>query len=105
MSEDAVNRAGKINAMLAAWQKSVAGESTKTPSRVVELLAANPFITAKGIAQKLGVAFTTAQRAIERLERLGLVQQTGTAKRDRVYCAKALLDILEEPSQLVPANI
>ncbi|HEV2452636.1 MAG TPA: Fic family protein [Verrucomicrobiae bacterium] len=104
MSEDAVNRAGKINAKLVEWQKSVAGESTKTPLRVVELLAANPFITAKGCVEKLGIAFTTAQRAIERLERLGIVQQAGTAKRDRVYCAKALLDILEEPAQLVPSG-
>ncbi len=100
MSEDAVSRAGRINAKLAEWQKSVAGESTKTPLRVVELLAANPFITAKGSVEKLGIAFTTAQRAIERLERLGIVQQAGTAKRDRVYCARALLDILEEPARL-----
>jgi Fic family protein len=100
MSEDALNRAGKINAMLAEWQKRVSGESTKVPQRVVELLAANPFITAKGSTQKLGIAFTTAQRAIKRLESLGIVQQTGTARRDRVYCAKALLDILEEPARL-----
>src|SRR5882724_3243945 len=104
MSEDAVNRAGRINAKLGEWQKSVAGESTKTPMRVVELLAVNPFITAKGSVEKLGIAFTTAQRAIERLERLGIVQQAGTAKRDRVYCAKALLEILEEPAQLVPGG-
>ena len=97
-----MGRAGRINAKLAEWQKSVAGESTKTPIRVVELLAANPFITVKGGAEKLGVAFTTAQRAINRLERLGIVQQAGSAKRDRIYCAKALLDILEEPAQLVP---
>src|SRR6266478_3807696 len=68
MSEDAVNRAGRINARLAEWQKSVAGESTKNPMRMVELLAVNPFITAKGSVEKLGIAFTTAQRAIERLE-------------------------------------
>lgn len=100
MAEDAVRRAGRINAKLAEWQKAIAGESTKTPLRVVELLAANPFITAKGSVERLGIAFTTAQRAIERLERLGIVQQAGTAKRDRVYCAKALLEILEEPAQL-----
>jgi Fic family protein len=100
MSEDALSRAARMNATLAEWQKSMAGESAKTPLRVVELLAANPFITAKGCVEKLGVAFTTAQRAIQRLERLGIVQQAGTAKRDRVYCAKALLDILEEPAQL-----
>jgi Fic family protein len=102
MSEDALSRAARINAKLAEWQKTVAGESTKTPLRLVEVLGANPFITAKGCAQKLGVAFTTAQRAIERLEKLGIVQQSGTAKRDRVYCAKNLLDILEEPAQLLP---
>jgi Fic family protein len=103
MSEDALSRAMRMNARLAEWQKAVAGDSTNAPSRVVELLAANPFITVKGAAGKLGVAFTTGQRAIERLERLGVVQKTNQAKRDRVYCAKALLDILEEPAQLRPA--
>ena len=101
MSEDAVGRAGRINTTLDGWHKAVAGESTKTPLRVVELLAANPFVTAKGVAEKLGIAFTTAQRAIARLEALGIVQQTGAAKRDRVFCAKTLLVILEEPAQLV----
>ncbi len=103
MSEDALSRAMRMNAKLAEWQKAVAGDSTNAPSRVVELLAANPFITVKGAAVKLGVAFTTGQRAVERLERLGIVQQTKQAKRGRVYCAKALLDILEEPAQLRPA--
>ncbi len=105
MSEDALSRAARINSKLIEWQKKVAGDSTNAPLRVVELLAANPFITAKGAAEKLGVAFTTAQRAIERLERLGIVKQSGDAKRDRVYCAKALLDILEEPARLTPAGI
>lgn len=104
MSEDGLRRAGRINAKLAEWHRQVAGESSKTPMRIVELLGANPFITAKDSARKLKVAFTTAQRAIERLERFGIVQQAGTAKRDRVYCAKALLDILEEPAQLMPQD-
>jgi Fic family protein len=56
MSEDALSRAARINAKLAEWQKSVTGKSTKTPLRVVELLGANPFITAKGCAKKLDVA-------------------------------------------------
>ena len=56
----------------------------------------------KGAADKLGVAFTTAQRAIERLERAGILQRTGDAKRGRVYCARAVLDILEEPAHLKP---
>jgi Fic family protein len=102
MSEDALSRAARMNATLAEWQRQVAGDSTNAPSRVVELLAANPFITVKGAAEKLGVAFTTGQRAIDRLDRLGIVKQMGEAKRDRVYCAKTLLDILEEPAHLTP---
>jgi Fic family protein len=104
MSEDASSRAARMNARLAEWQKQVAGESTNAPLRVVELLASNPFITAKGAADKLGVAFTTAQRAIQRLERGGIVKTVSDAKRNRVYCAQALLDILEEPAHLTPAD-
>ena len=102
MSEDAVSRATRINDIVAQWQKILAGESTNTPLRIVELLAANPFITTTGVTRQLGVAFTTAQRAIERLERNGVVQQTTDARRNRVYCARALLDILEEPAHLKP---
>jgi Fic family protein len=99
-SQDALSRAARINVILAQWQRQVAGESTNTPLRIVYLLAANPFISATGIAGELGVAFTTAQRAIERLERIKIVKLTIDAKRDRVYCAKTLLDILEEPATL-----
>jgi hypothetical protein len=67
---------------------------------VSEVVVCDPFITATGIAGELGVAFTTAQRAIGRLERVGILKRATDAKRDRVYCAQALLDILEEPANL-----
>lgn len=100
MSEDALNRATRINQLLARWQKAVSGESSKAPLQVVELLGTNPFITIKGAAETLEVAFTTAQRAIERLERAGIVRPVSDAKRDRVFCAQALLDVLEAPAKL-----
>jgi cell filamentation protein, protein adenylyltransferase len=102
MSEDALSRATRMNDLLAGWRGKLAGQSTNMPVRVVDLLAANPFVTISGAANQLKVAFTTAQRAIERLERNGVVQRISDAKRDRVYCARALLDILEEPAHLIP---
>jgi Fic family protein len=104
MSQDALSRATRINRLLADWQKRVSGESSNNPLRVVELLGENPFLTTKGVADKLAIAFTTAQRAIEQLERVRIVKRIGNAKRDRVYCATALLDILEEPARLKPAD-
>ena len=100
MSEDALSRATRINQLLAQWRRKVSGESTNNPLRVVELLGANPFITTKGASETLRIAFTTAQRTIERLERAGIVKQVGEAKRGRVYCARALLDILQGPARL-----
>jgi Fic family protein len=102
MSEDALSRATRLNAILTEWRSRMAGESAKSPIRVVEMLSANPFLTAKGVAAELKITFHTAQRAIERLEHAGIVRQTSDAKRNRVYCANALLDILEEPAHLTP---
>ena len=102
MSEDAMNRATRINDLLTEWRRKLAGHSTNTPLRVVDLLAANPFLTITGAASQLKLAFTTAQRAIERLEQNDILQQVSDAKRDRVYCARTLLDILEEPPHLMP---
>jgi len=100
MSEDALSRAARMNNLLIGWQRRVAGDSTNAPLRLVDLLAANPFVTTTGASEKLGVAFTTAQRAIQRLEKLEILAPVSEAKRDRVYCARALLDILEEPPLL-----
>src|ERR1700756_3080623 len=104
MSEDALSRATRINDIVTQWQRKLAGGATNNPLRVVELLGANPFITINGAADKLKIAFTTAQRAVERLERAKIVKRMGDAKRDRVYCATSLLDILEEPARLKPAD-
>ena len=101
-SEDAVNRTERINALLARWRSAVAGMPSKGAVRLIELLAENPFWTVKGAAERLNVAYTTAQRAVEKLESESIVTRSTDAKRDRVYCAKAILDILEEPARLTP---
>ena len=105
MSEDALSRATRINDLLADWHGKLAGHSTNTPIRVLALLAENPFLTITGAVSQLKLAFTTVQRGIERLESNGIVQQVSDAKRDRVYCAQALLDILEEPAHLASFHV
>lgn len=67
---------------------------------LVDSLAANPYITAKEASCRLDIAFTTAQRAIQRLETLSIVNEISRARRDRVYCATSLLEMLEEPAKL-----
>lgn len=98
-AEDALSRAQRINRLLARWREKAGGRSASAV-RLVDLLAENPFWTVKRAAERLGAAFTTAQRAVEALERGGILKRTSAARRDRVYCARAILDILEEPARL-----
>lgn len=102
MSDDAVSRAERINALLSKWRQTVAGVSSKVPALIVELLGENPFWTIKKISSRLGVAYTTAQRAVAKLESLDILTQTSDAKRHRVYCANSIMDILDEPAKLTP---
>ena len=97
-AEDAVSRAQRIDGLLASWRAKVGRISSKPGVDIIDLLAENPFCTVTGIAKRLRIAFTTAQRAIDRLESAGVVVRASGAKRNRVYCARAILDILEEPA-------
>jgi len=101
-SQDAVDRATRINSLLARWRREVTGSASAVAVRLLDVLAENPYCMVRRVADRLEVAFTTAQRAVDRLEALSIVRQVNRAKRDRVYCATKLLDILEEPADLTP---
>ena len=104
-SEDALGRAERINHMLAQWRHTMAGASSKVPAALIDAVAANPYLTIKKTARRLNVAFTTVQRAIEKLEQQGIVVEVSGGKRNRVYCATKLLAILEEPARLTPTQL
>lgn len=102
-SEDVLNRAERINTLLARWRTALAG-SSRIALPLLDLVAENPYCTVRRVEKRLKVAFTTAQRAIERLQAEGVLRQVNESKRDRVYCAAALLRILEEPARLEPRD-
>lgn len=101
-SEDALDRAERINALLVRWRRLAARSRSHAAGKLVELLAENPFWSIKGSAVRLKVAYTTAERAIETLRKASILSPVSKARRDRVFCARELLAILEEPARLTP---
>ena len=101
-SEDALSRAERINRQLATWRNDFAGGGSKVPLQIIDLIGANPFLTPRETERRLGVAYNTVMRAIVALEVGGVLAKVGDGKRDRVFCARAILDILDEPARLVP---
>jgi len=102
-SEDALSRAERLNAIAAHWRSQVAKKSNSgVASQMLDLIAANPFLTPRGAEVKLRVSYNTVLRAIKQLEQLKILSLANEAKRGRVYCARAVLKILEEPARLTP---
>ena len=99
-AEDALGRIQRVDELLLRWREQLAAAPSRLPERALDLFVGNPFWAVNKLAKKLGVAFTTGQRAIDRLESVGIVSRATEARRNRVYCARAILEILEEPSPL-----
>lgn len=96
---DALRRIEQIHALREDWRRRLASRQTTKVMRLMDRIAENPFITVKGAAEDLGVAFTTAQRTIDILAQQKILMLTDDdAKRGRVYVARKLLDILDEPA-------
>lgn len=90
-----MDRIHRINNTINEWKEIHKGEPY---ADLYNLLTANPFIKIKTAAKKLGVSFTTAQRAMAALEKSGIITEVTGSPRNRLYCAKKLLAIFEEPA-------
>jgi Fic family protein len=99
-SEDVLSRAERINELLNQWKINVASGGSQVPVDMVQHFAMNPYFTVNKIAEDLGIAYSTAQRGIQKLEAAGIIKKTNENKRDKVYCAIEILHILEEPTKI-----
>jgi Fic family protein len=100
-AEDAVERIERLDSILSQWRFQLGSAPSRFPERILDLFAENPFWSVGRVAARLGIAFTTAQRAIDRLKEAGFVTLADEARRNRVYCARAILEILDEPARFL----
>lgn len=103
-SADVLSRAERINELISLWQYQAIGSSAQT-FEVIAHFATNPFLTVKKVTTQKNISLSTAQRIVKNLESLGIIAQINDAKRDRVYCATKILEILEEPASTTLSEI
>lgn len=99
-SEDVLSRAQRINELLNEWKIRFASAGAQVAVEIVQNFAVNPYFTTNNIAKNLGIAYSTAQRAIKKLELEGVIQKMNDNKRGKVYCATKILNILEEDTKI-----
>jgi len=96
---DALQRAELIATQLRTWQNECAVTGGRFAAQLAEHFAANPFAKIATLAKRTGASFNTVSRALAFLCERGLVEQLGDNRRDRVFCARKLLQIMEAPAQ------
>lgn len=99
-TEDVLSRAERINDLLNKWKMQVASSISNVPMLIVQHFAVNPYLTTNRIAEELKIAYSTAQRGVQKLEETKIIKQINSSKRDKIYCATEILAILEEPTKL-----
>jgi Fic family protein len=75
------------------------GRSAKTAGKLYGYIERNPIIEVGKTALDLGVSFNTAEKAIGQLGKLGILAQTGSGKRNRVFTYAEYLDILRKGTE------
>lgn len=96
-----------IDELKALHEKSFAVLLTGMPKRQLEnagklftYLEANPIIDITKTAQQLDLAYNTTARLISAFVKLGLLRQTNTKNKNRVYAYEEYLQILRKGTQL-----
>ncbi len=101
-ANQAVDTARELLALAETDRDRVAelGRPGITAWQLLESMTGRPIANAKWLAGKTGLAMATVNRALEQLERLGIVTEMTAQKRNRVFCYAAFLEILSRGTEL-----
>lgn len=92
--QELMDTAEKIIELKSEFEKKVIHyRSDSAVHNIVEMLAAQPVLTIKNVCENLGCSFQTANNSMAELEKLGIVV-SNEYKRNRVFTAKKMIDIL-----------
>lgn len=63
-------------------------------TKVVEMLFRNPYITSRNIVEELDISVPTANKILDRFQSEGILREVTGKRRNRLYCAEGITDIL-----------
>jgi cell filamentation protein, protein adenylyltransferase len=97
VAEDAEATAGRILSLREKDRTVVekSGKSAGTDGRVLDLLFQYPILTARFLERRLGISYATANNALSRLEKHGILTETTGFKRNRRFKYAGYLDLFQ----------
>ena len=99
---ESIGIAQELAAIVAHWEGVLSTLNLRSHSAVNRLpnyLIGKPVVTVKQVAENLGVDFTAANRALNQLQQLGIVELVGEGKRNRIFIAREVIRLLNRPTE------
>jgi len=96
-SLDSVDRISRLQALRTQYQARF--QTRRAPARLlraVDLLFAQPVLTARQVEAALGINFPGAQRLIDQFVQAGLLREITGGQRNRVYRADEILTVIQD---------
>jgi Fic family protein len=102
-ARDAVERATRLLDLAVDIRERAARAINSAQVHVlVDELIASPFLTVNRASEVTGLAFKNAQRMVNKFEEAGLLHEITGKQRNRIYCAKEVLHLLDAPLSELP---
>jgi len=96
-SQDAIVRAQRLQTLRSEYRRQFQTERAAARLlQVVDLLFDRPILTVNQIKDLMDVDFSTAQRYVDRLEQVGVLQEITGRARNRIYRANEVMTIIED---------
>lgn len=77
-------------------------DAPESVTKVVGTLFANPYLTVTEAAERIGMSYGAANNAVERLVDDGVLEQMNERKKNRVFVAREVMEIIERPPEQLP---
>ncbi|HVU12841.1 MAG TPA: hypothetical protein VHD90_16295, partial [Phototrophicaceae bacterium] len=72
--------------------------------RLLDFVFTRPYLNLQQISSSLNISFNTAQKAVAQLESENILKEITGQKRNRIYAARQLMNLLIENEPIYPAE-
>ena len=96
-SLDAFERSRQLMNLQQQLHAKIKSKRSAVQLKLVDLLIERPVVTTVFVSDRLKVTYATAKSNIDRLVKAGILEQVGTAKRNKVFLAEGVLHIISKP--------
>ena len=99
-ARDASTRLSQLSQLQREYRERFAG-MTMNALKAIDTLFGQPIITVRQLERTLGLTFEATRRIVARLEEVGILFEITGRKRDRLYVAKEIIQVLEQATPMI----